>query len=285
VAGDLERRSPARDDPFYGWWIVAALAVTQTVSWGVLYYGFPVFLRAMELDLGRSRAELTGAFSLALVFSALAAFPVGRWIDRHGARARMAAGSTLSVLLLVGWSRVRSLEGLYLVMAGLGVAMAMVLYEAAFTVVASWFTRHRRRALTAITLVAGLASTLFMPLETELLERYGWRHALLILAALLGSVTVPLHALVLRRRPEDLGLVPEGEPFVNTGRPGEMTEQSITLEQAIRTVSFWGLGAAFVLSGAAGVALSIHLVPYLLEPEAWARAIETGRSPPWRLPP
>src|ERR671935_101239 len=65
-----------------GWKIVAVLAVSETVSWGVLYYAFAVFLPAMQRSLGWSKAELTGAFSAALATSAVAAFPVGRRLRR-----------------------------------------------------------------------------------------------------------------------------------------------------------------------------------------------------------
>jgi MFS family permease len=76
----------------YGWVIVATLSITETVTWGIVYYGFPVFLQPMERDLGASRVAVTGAFSVGLGVSALAALPVGRWIDRHGGRARMTGG-------------------------------------------------------------------------------------------------------------------------------------------------------------------------------------------------
>ena len=82
-------------DRHYGWIIVAALSVTETISWGILYYGFPVFLRAMEADLRASTVAVTGALSLALGVAALAALPVGRWIDHRGPRALMTAGSGL----------------------------------------------------------------------------------------------------------------------------------------------------------------------------------------------
>ncbi|HEY3083566.1 MAG TPA: MFS transporter, partial [Chloroflexota bacterium] len=71
--------SAGGSDPRYGWTIVAVLAVTETVSWGVLYYAFAVFQVPMQHELGWSKSELTGAFSVALATSALAAFPVGRW--------------------------------------------------------------------------------------------------------------------------------------------------------------------------------------------------------------
>src|SRR5438132_1388227 len=79
----------------YGWAIVAALAVTETISWGIIYYSFPVFLQVMERDLGASRVAITGALSVGLGVSALAAVPVGWWLDRFGPRALMTAGSCL----------------------------------------------------------------------------------------------------------------------------------------------------------------------------------------------
>ena len=77
--------SSTRSRPYYGWMIVMALSLTETTSWGILYYGFSVFLPAIEQEMGWTRAQTTGAFSLALLLSGLMAIPVGRWLDRHGA--------------------------------------------------------------------------------------------------------------------------------------------------------------------------------------------------------
>src|SRR5438093_3851411 len=119
---DRRRSAPRRNNAdvrfgsrtiYYGWVIVAALSVTETVTWGIIYYGFPVFLRPMEQDLGASRVAVTGAFSVGLGVSALAALPVGRWIDRHGGRALMTIGSCLATALPFAWARVESLRALY----------------------------------------------------------------------------------------------------------------------------------------------------------------------------
>ena len=69
---------------YYGWWLLLALAWGQVTSWGILYYGFAVFVGPMERDLGWSRSALTGAFSLALLCSGVAGLGVGWWVDRHG---------------------------------------------------------------------------------------------------------------------------------------------------------------------------------------------------------
>jgi MFS family permease len=242
---------------YYGWFVVAALSVTETVTWGIIYYGFPVFLRSMEEALGASRVAVTGAFSLGLAASALAAMSVGRWLDRHGPRGLMTLGSCLGALLCLAWARVESLPALYAVWLGMGFAMAATLYEPAFAAVVSWFaTGGRDRALLTLTLAAGLASTIFMPIEAWLLERLGWRMALTILAFVLGVITIPLHALVLRRAPKDAEPAPRA-----TGQP---LPPSLTLGAAARTPVFWVLAVAFVVGNFATVSVTVHLIPYLV---------------------
>src|SRR5262245_52968108 len=77
----------ARRPPlYYGWVVVGTLAITEPISWGILYYGFGVMLTPMQQELGWSQPQLTGAFSLMLLISGISAVPVGRWLDRHGAR-------------------------------------------------------------------------------------------------------------------------------------------------------------------------------------------------------
>jgi MFS family permease len=244
-----------------GWKIVAVLAVSETVSWGVLYYAFAVFLPAMQRSLGWSKTELTGAFSVALATSALAAFPVGRWLDRHSPRPLMTLGSLVGALLVVAWSQVHDLLLFYLVWIGIGLAMACLLYEVAFTVVTKWFRARRRQALTAVTLVGGFASFVFSPLSNSLIDLEGWRHALITLAIVLGVTTVPLHALFLRPAPRHDEQTPSLIPF---DPPAALAEPRVASAVALGSGGFWYLTTAFVLSSFAISAVAVHLIPYLL---------------------
>lgn len=221
---------------YYGWVLVGTLAFTELTSWGVLYYAFSVFLVPMQEDLGWSRAALTGAFSLALLLSGVAGVPVGRWLDRHGPRGLMTVGSLAAAGLVLAWSAIKNLTAFYLIWAGIGVAMATVLYEPAFVVVAMWFARRRGRALTVLTFVAGFASVVYTPVSGWLIQTQGWRGALVILATVLALTTAPLHALVLRRRPEDLGLSVDGPGPRPAGAPTPAApgpERSISLAVAV----------------------------------------------------
>src|SRR5207247_2359333 len=103
--------------------------------------------------------------------------------------------------VMVSWSRIESLPGLYVVWFLMGLAMAATLYEPAFAAIVGWFSQHRDRALLTLTLVAGLASTIFVPIETALLARMDWRTTLVTLAVFLAVTTIPIHAFMLRPPP------------------------------------------------------------------------------------
>jgi predicted MFS family arabinose efflux permease len=241
---------------FRGWWCVAALQVTQTVGYGVLYYSFAVVLEPMATELNASTAAVTGALTCSILAGAVVAVPVGRWLDRHGGRALMTGGSLLATVLVVAWSRVENLVQLYAVLVGIGVTSGMVLYDAAFAVVVAWFDpATRARAILAVTVVGGFSSTIFMPLTGTFVDAYGWRTALLILAAIHGVITVPLHALALRRAPHQAKAIGPAPDDRDRGR---------AVRAALRDQRFWWLAVAFVVHGAAMSAITVHLVGYLV---------------------
>ena len=139
--------------------------------------------------------------------------PVGHWLDPHGPRRAddgRIAGWPSSCCWR--WSRVDSLAGLYSVWAGLGLAMAAVLYEPAFAVVATWFVRYRAPGAQRPDLAPAWPARSSCRWRAWLLDRQGWRSAIVTLAAILAVTTVPLHALLLRRRsPQSIGLEPDGD--------------------------------------------------------------------------
>ncbi|MFG6199141.1 MFS transporter [Nonomuraea sp. JJY05] len=229
-------------------WMIGALSITQTAGYGVLYYAFSVFIPPMSRDLHAGVAQLTGAITLAVLVSGVAAPLIGRWLDRHGGRGLMTLGSVLGGLAVLAWSQVRSVAQLYLVCGVLGVASAMVLYEAAFAVIVAWFDATRRsRALLAVTVVAGFASSIFLPLTGFLVDLYGWRQALVILAVGYALTSVPLHALAVRSR--------AAPPHVNRRE---------IVGSALRERPFWLLAAAFLTQTGAVAVMGVLLVTYLI---------------------
>ena len=261
---------------YYGWIVIGGLAITEPISWGILFYTFGVMLTPIQQEMGWSQTEITGAFSIMLLVSGMTAVPVGHWLDRHGPRGLMTLGSCLATLAIVAWAQVQSLIGFYLVWLAIGVICAMILYEPAFAVAARWFVRQRGQALTLLTLGGGLASVIFIPLATWLVQLYGWRNALWILAGILAVITIPIHALVLRRGPEVVKALPDGDPAPQIGlSQKESVDNSgaanalhsiargIETRAAIREGTFWWLSLAFALSTISAVTLSVYLLPFL----------------------
>jgi len=238
----------------YAWGLMFSLGITELISWGVLVYAFSVFLVPMRGELGWTDAQLSGAYALGVVVSGLAAIPVGRWLDRHGPRALMTAGSALTILVLIGWSRVDSPVAFYGLFALAGLAMAATLYEPAFATAADWFSSRRRaKAVLVLTIFGGLASSVFLPLSGALVGAVGWRDALLVLAGIVAVVCLPVHGLVLRRpreREQDAGDAPRRE-----GR---------ARAEVVRSPSFRWLTASLAVLTMGRIALSVHLVAYLV---------------------
>ncbi|GAA0408542.1 MFS transporter [Acrocarpospora corrugata] len=246
-----EARGGGLPRPGHGWPMVAALAVTQTIGYGVLYYAFSVFLAPMAADLHASAPQIAAALTISILIAALCAPPAGRWLDARGGRGLMTAGSILGTSAVLAWSQVENLPQLYAVSAVIGVACAMVLYESAFAVIVAWFDgngRGRANALLAVTIVAGFASAIFLPLTGLLVEWYGWRQALIILALVYGLTAIPLHALVLRRRTH----------------PRPRGERDGIVKAATRARPFWLLVIAFTANGGAVSVMSVLLISYLI---------------------
>ncbi|MFB4284050.1 MFS transporter [Nonomuraea sp. MTCD27] len=240
-----------------GWRIVAALAVTQTIGYGVLYYAFSVFLAPMARDLHATDAQIAAALTLSVLIAAVCAPLVGRRLDAHGGRALMTAGSLLGTAAVLAWSRVESLPQLYAVFAAIGIACSMVLYEAAFAVIVAIHAgneRGRANGLLALTIVAGFASSIFLPLTGLLVDHHGWRTALVVLALIYGVAAIPLHALAVRRHPA------KGRARASAAAE----ERAGIVKAATRRRPFWLLVVAFTANGGAVAVMAVLLITYLV---------------------
>lgn len=234
------------------WQLLVALGVTQIVSWGSIYYAFALLLEPLQRDLGAGKSEIAGAFSVALLVSGVCATSIGRTIDRLGGRWVMTLGSVAAGLLLAALSQVQSVPLLYLVWTGLGVAMAATLYEPAFVVIAQVYRLNYRRALTVLTLFGGFASTVFWPLTTFLIEGYGWREAVLWLAAINLFVCVPLHAGLLPRTSGAAASAPQT-------KGGARSQLRLWADRRFRALTLAFLAHYVVVS-----AIAAHLIALLL---------------------
>lgn len=234
------------------WRFVLLLSTAQLISWGTVFYGYAVLMEPMMRDLGWSRPQASAAFSVGLVASAVAAVPVGRLIDLGYGRSVMAGGSILAAALLALWSRVESYAlflGLWVL---LGATMSAVLYEPGFAVLQRQLGPLARRGITVMTLLGGLASTAFIPLTHVLVERFGWRPALLVLAAFNLLVCAVIHLVV----------IPPQAPRTRAERTIPPPSNA---RRVLRQAAFWGFVATVVIQGILSTGMPIHLLPLLSE--------------------
>ena len=240
------------------WRVVWALSVTQVISWGSLFYAISVLMAPIERELGWSRDAIVGAFSLSMVCTGLAAFPVGNLIDRYGGRHVMTAGSLLGATMLALLGMTTSLPAFYAIWIGLGIAMSAVLYEPAFAVITACFGPHARKGITTLTLPGGLASTVFWPLTQALVAALDWRQAVFVLALFNLCVCAPLHWLFLpsggaaRTRAAHDNAQHDKRPAVH-------------MRDIVLTRQFMLLALAFTANMLAFSAMSIHLITLLNE--------------------
>jgi MFS family permease len=232
------------------WTIVGALGVTQIISWGSLHYSIAVLAQPMARSLGITVSTVLAAFSGALLASGLASPMTGRMLDRHGGRRIMAGGSLLAVASL---AVIASASHPAVFIAGwvlAGIAMAATLYDAAFATVVALSGGRHRQALTALTLMGGLASTVFWPLTYFLDQAWGWRGALAAFAALHLLVCLPLH----------LWSVPPPATAAPSTPPGSVTSPAAKPHAGSR---LWWLAASFAFGAVVFSALSVHMLDTL----------------------
>lgn len=239
------------------WRVLVVLCITEITSWGVLYYAFPVLAPSIATDTGWSISTVTLAFSAGLVVSALVGIPVGRLLDRCGPRGLMTAGSLVGVPATLLIAAAESFWWFLAAWLVAGVAQAATFYPPAFAALTRWWGSDRVRALTGLTLVAGLASTVFAPVSAALLGAVGWRGAFVVLAVVLAVVTIPLHLFGLRG--------PWPEAVADPVEPGGVQVSDDDPARIRVSRPFLLLVAAVTLGGFTSFAVTVNQVPLLIE--------------------
>jgi MFS family permease len=234
--------------------VVVVLSTVQIVSWGVLYYAFAALQSSITAETGWSAVAVTGAFSTAQLVSGVVGVWVGRHLDAVGPRRVMTGASLLAIPGVLAVALAPTLEVFYLGWVLTGAAMAGTLYPPAFAALTRWGGSRRVRALTTLTLVAGLASTVFAPLAAVLDDALGWRQAYLVLLGGLAVVTVPLHW---------WGLAHPWRPVHHKDHSD--VRRADAAGAVARSTPFVLLAAANALTALAVFAVVINLVPMLVE--------------------
>jgi len=256
--GSMERQKRF----FYGWFVVAVGFLILFALWGVIINTFGVFLKPVSESMGWDRMTYSLLLGLGAMAMAVASPFVGKILDLFGVRKTMLIGAVstgLGVALLGAAQTLWHFNVLFIFIgAGLGATTAVPVS----LVIANWFVQKRGLAMGMAFMGTSMGGMVMNPVNTFLVERYGWRGAYVILGAGMILVSVPLIALVMKTRPSEMGLLPDGE------QPAENNVQVLTgqtLNQAMTTWAFWFIAANMFLTNFMANAIGVHGIPYLTD--------------------
>jgi MFS family permease len=257
---------------FYGWIIVAVVFVTMGVGVNART-AFSLLFPPILAEFGWERGVTAGAFSFGFLVSAALSPSLGRLMDRRGPRVVIELGVLLIGTGLLLATQVTQPWHLY---ATLGVMVGggsvCLGYTGQSLFLPDWFVRRRGLAMSLAFSGVGVGSMILLPWVQALIGRSGWRAACWALGLLVLLLLVPLN-LLLRRRPQDMGLEPDGDRATagaTTARPSNVVDAAWaavdwTLARATRTARFWWIAIGYFLGLFAWYAVQVHQTKYLIE--------------------
>lgn len=275
----MKQAAPIHTPFYYGWVIVAISALSYFFSGPGQTFSNAIFIDYYIEEFGWSRSTVSGIYSAATLLAGFLIFMVGRLFDSQGARKMAALISSLlglaclfnglianTIMLFIGFFFIRLL--------GQG-SMSLT----PKSLVPQWFIAKRGRALSLAALGAMVGSAVFPLLNVWLIETFGWRMAWLLLGASVLVIFTPLALLLIRNRPEDIGLRPDGE-VVRTGETAGKSlsaDISWTVKEAQKTRAFWLLLFCVATPALVNTGITFHLVSIFsqqsLAPEAAATVL------------
>jgi MFS family permease len=264
---------------FYGWYIVGVGFLANVASSFALASTLSIFLKPLTSELAVSR----GVFSLLRsgegIIGACLAPLVGTLVDRYGGRWLMAIGTTIVGIGYFFLGHVDSFSqfaAIRLTLVTLG--DAIMGYMVVNVVISQWFVRRRGRALAFTSMGVGFAKVCMPVVAAWLLLTLGWRQTWTVFGVLTIALLVLPALLIVRRRPEDMGLFPDGagEPGIEPGsfagkkpfaedHPANPSETVWTRAEAVRTSAFWLLVITFGISSVGVTGLNLHVYPYVTD--------------------
>jgi MFS family permease len=278
----MEFRSTTAPKRFYYGWVIVGLAILSMAYWFGLRTSFSIFFVALIDQFHWKRAEAAGALSIGMLVYMIMAPIVGTLVDRIGPRKVILPGIVLTGLGLLLCTQIGTLFQFYLffgVMAGIGITCLSI---APFTVIlAHWFERNRGTANGLAGVGIGIGPLLFVPFFQYLISLFGWRFAFLVFSLLVFAIPLPLNALFLKHRPEEIGFLPDGDPLETIPKkdfanPSLSIRRDHMLKDLIKTRRFWSLILFPSLTVFGVYIVLVHHVRYLVDlgvEKMWAASL------------
>jgi sugar phosphate permease len=255
---------------FYGWWIVLATSLIHFWGAGTFFYSFTAFFNPVVEEFGWSYAATSFAASLRSFEGGIASPLVGWAADRYGARRLLLAGSVFSGLGFILFSQIQSLLSFYLVFIFLSVCSSFLYPVPGWTAVTNWFIKKRGLTIGILSAAIGCSGAVVF-LVNALIGQFGWRTVLIIIGLGTWAICIPC-SLIVRHAPESYGLLPDGKHSTSASTDTHNGDPATTkpgfkefgVRQALRNRAFWILSAVVTVSGGTVHAVTVHIMPDLI---------------------
>ena len=252
---------------YRGWWIVLSCYFAQMIASGASGWVFGILIAPMGAELGWTRSEIVLAITISSLIGGLLAAPLGPVVDKYGPRLLMTVSLAMAGTALIGVSFVQEKWQYYLAWAVFGIASPGFGNLGPVVALANWFIRRRALAFMLFTFGSATAGIVLTRVAAYLAPEYGWRFVWVLMGVAVWLL-VPLTWASVRRRPEDVGLLPDGDemPLLTKASTSATAplEAQWTAPEALRTRAFWLLTLGFTLVGAPSSSIFVHMAPYVV---------------------
>lgn len=250
------------NNTYYGWWVVYACLLIAILSWGLGMFGVSAYLHATHQATGLSIASLSSAITLSFLLSACSQIMVGNAIVNFGPRKVMTLGACAFAagIATIGW--INHMWQAYIGFLLLGMGWACLSTTAISTTLAPWFEKHQGRAVSTAMLGASVGGMIAVPALLFGLSHMGRTTTMMVASLICLAVMLPLARFVLKTRPQDIGLLPDGlapAPHLTTRPPTLWTRAA-----AMRTWALWSVTLAFGMALCVQIGFLTHHVPLLI---------------------
>ncbi len=261
---EMERKKPRI---FYGWYILAIGMIGAFLSASTSQLFMSLMLKPLTEEFGWSRTAATGAITVGSIMAGLLSLPCGRLADRYGPRLMTSAGAIVTAGMMFLITKFTSLWEFYVVFVIARIVSTNALSNTApRTAAVNWFRRFRGRALGMLSMATPLGSSVLVIVAQWIMANSGWRAVFLVFALAIVFLQALPAAFILRRMPEDCGLLPDGDCAPETSASSvndpPKEEFSWTLSEAMRTPAMWFLIAASIVALTVNAGVGFHMVAY-----------------------
>ena len=266
---------------FYGWWIVLAASIQGMLGNGIISSGFPIFFQPIRAALGINYTQMSLVFGLARAEGGMGGPLVGWLTDRYGSRPLIIFGGFFAAIGMILLSQATEYWQLMVIFVGVvSIGKTAGLGQTLMATVNQWFIRRKALAMSTLMTAFAGGGAIAIPLLGWGIAQLGWRETMLYAGFFVALVSLPV-SLVIRSKPEDLGLLPDGNRVTRPSlaaagsvqsrrgpdrAPDQLPEDQpaeFTVRQALRTRTFWLILLGVVTRVSATNGVLVHLFPIL----------------------